>query len=210
MLRAIVIFFILLIGLAFLGDNIAGEQMSLTMLLYAINLKRAGQDVARAEEMTRSMMRLIAGAIVLLAALAALVAVFLFIRSNHRSVNKANRKIDRDNTLGRAQEAADRQRAEELLVQLNGLILEGQRDVLSWLPQDYYSLDVLRFLCKVLEDYRANTFQEAVNLYHQELDKQELRKRFQQIALTQVQTLESLEELRRNPPVTYVDVHHYY
>ena len=215
-LRGIAVFFVVLVGLAYLGDNLGGGQTSLTMILYSINFKLSGQDVARAEAMTRSMMRVVAGAVVLLAALAALLALFLFIRSNHRSVNRANRKINQENTLGHAAEAANRQRAEELLAQLNGLIQEGRQNVLSWLPQDYYSLEILRFLCKVLEDYRANTFQEAVNLYHQELDKQELRNQFQQMAFTQAQTLESLEAvrrdveaLRRRPQVQYHNHYHY-
>lgn len=47
---------------------------------------------------------------------------------------------------------------------------------INWIPQDYRRLDVLAFIKKMLVDGRADTWKEAVNLYHEKKNEENNRR----------------------------------
>lgn len=86
------------------------------------------------------------------------VLIISLIRFKNKRIEKNNRFVEMYNNKLQAQ-------YDETVYNIDTLKKELYQRCGSWYPKSYYCLDAVDFFIKVIENYRADTVKEMVNLY---------------------------------------------
>lgn len=107
-----------------------------------------------------------------------LLAAFFGIRY---AVAKKNEQVEQHNTAINEHNAQMQARYDETAAQLAVLKKELFGNTSSWYPASYYSLSAAEFFVNVVENYRADTIKEMVNLYEATKEQKEAARRQEEI-----------------------------
>lgn len=107
-----------------------------------------------------------------------LLAAFFGIRY---AVGKKNEQVEQHNIAINEHNAQLQAQYDETAAQLASLKKELFGNTSSWYPASYYSLNAAEFFVNVVENYRADTIKEMVNLYEATKEQKEAARRQEEI-----------------------------
>lgn len=112
-------------------------------------------------------------------------------KKNATVIAEQNRAIAAENAMRKPQDAAIYEQLDALEAKMLPIRKEWEADVASWYPKDYTSVKDATELLHLVENHRANTMTEAINVY--ETIQHQLR-----MEQSQAQIIQQQEEMKRN------------
>lgn len=119
---------------------------------------------------------------------------------NENEIARANVQISARNAKIEQEIQALREQQEKIVYEMKDLEWEMLEESESWYPRDYYSLEAVTHFISILQNHKADTVKEMVNVYDEEgfraaalLNQQEVNAAFEQ-ALDNQEKLVELQE----------------
>ena len=123
-------------------------------------------------------------------AIVAFVGVMFVIRKNNQHVEKKNTAISQQNSELQAQYDRTAQQLAALKKELFG-------KTSSWYPKSYYSLNAVEFFINAVENYRADSVKEMVNLFETTQEQKQMAKMQAEINSSLKQQILNQEQINR-------------
>lgn len=121
-------------------------------------------------------------------AIAALIAILLVVKIKNKKIDERNIEVDVDNMHAQIQY----DKTVQTLEQYKKELFEKSG---SWYPRAYYTQDAVEFFVNAVENYRADTVKEMVNLYEKSEHYKRMEAGQRKMMQNQARMLESQERM---------------